>query len=140
MSTIVDIADAITLSLNAGVFSPSFTAMRMFRPAFGLPDLATLQVSVVPKALTITSATRTSSYFDCAVDIGVQKKISADAEIDVLVGLVEQIVDHLRQKRLTGIPAAAFISIANEPVLALEHLDQERVFTSVLTLTYRVCK
>ncbi|MCK6458217.1 MAG: hypothetical protein L6Q92_17020 [Phycisphaerae bacterium] len=138
MSAILDIADAVTSSLNAGPFDPPLNAERRYQPAFDLADLAALKVSVVPKSVTISNATRESGYFDCAIDIGVQKKIADDAEIDALVDLVEQIADHLRQKRLDSFPDAAFVSIANEPVFAPEHLDQQRVFTSVLTVTYRV--
>ncbi|MCK6458123.1 MAG: hypothetical protein L6Q92_16535 [Phycisphaerae bacterium] len=138
MSTILDIADAVTSALNTGPFDPALNAERRYQPAFDLADLAALKISVVPKSLTISNATRTDGYFDCAIDIGVQKKIADDAEVDSLVALVEQIADHLRQKRLDDAPEAAFVSIANEPVFAPEHLDTQRVFTSVLTVTYRV--
>lgn len=138
MSTILDIADAVTASLNAGPFNPALSAERRYQPAFELADLAALKVSVVPKSVTISNATRTDGYFDCAIDIGVQKKIADDSELDGLVDLVEQIADHLRQKRLDDAPDAAFVSIANEPVFAPEHMDQQRVFTSILTVTYRV--
>ena len=138
MSTILDIADAVTAGLNAGPFDPALGAERRYQPAFELPELADLKVSVVPKSVTITNATRESGYFDCAIDIGIQKKIADDTEVDALVNLVEQIADHLRQTRLDSFPGAAFVSIANEPVFAPEHLDTQRVFTSVLTVTYRV--
>lgn len=138
MSTILDIADAVVASLNAGTFAQPVQAERRYQPTFELPDLAELKVSVVPKAVTITNATRTDGYFDCAVDVGVQKKIADDAEIDAMVNLVEELADHLRQKRLDDAPEAGFVSIANEPVFAPEHLDTQRVFTSVLTVTYRV--
>jgi hypothetical protein len=138
MSTILNIADAVVASLNAGTFAQPVQAERRYQPTFGLPDLAELKVSVVPKSVTISNATRTDGYFDCAVDIGVQQKIAEESELDGLVDLVEQIADHLRQKRLEDAPEAAFVSIANEPVFAPEHLDAQRVFTSVLTVTYRV--
>ncbi len=117
-----------------------FTAVRKYVPAADLAELGELQVTVVPKALAITTATRASSYFDCQIDIGVQKKVNPDdaAEIDGLVDLVEQIVDHLRLSALESMPTAAWLSIAQEPVFAPEHLDQQRVFTSVVSLTYRV--
>lgn len=140
MSVILDIADAVVVSLNAGTFALEFTVERMYQPVFELPELQTLHVSVVPKSLEVTTATRDSGYFDCAIDIGVQKKVNPDqpAELDGLMNLVEQIADHLRMKRLDGLPSAAWLSIANEPVFAPEHLDQWRQFTSVLTVTYRV--
>ncbi len=138
MSTILTIADAVVASLNAATFDPPVQAERRYQPTFDLSDLVELKVSVVPKTVTITNATRTDGFFDCQIDIGAQKKIAGDTEIDGLVNLVEQLADHLRQKRLEGAPEAAFVSITNEPVFAPEHLDSKRVFTSVLTITYRV--
>lgn len=138
MSTLIAIADAVAASLNAGSFGQPFTAERLYQPAFELADLADLKVSVVPKGVTIATASRDGSYFDCAVDIGIQKKIADDAEIDGLVDLAEEIADHLRMKRLDGLPEAVWLSIEHEPVVAAEHLEQQRALTSILTVTYRV--
>ncbi len=140
MSTIIQIADAIVAGLNAGSFAPPFTAQRRYRPTFDLAELDTLRVSVVPKSVEITNATRSASYFDCTVDIGIQQKVDADdaGAIDALMDLVQQIADHLRMQRLSSLPEAVWLRIANEPVFAPEMLDQERVFTAVLTVTYRV--
>lgn len=138
MSTLVAIADAVTASLNAGSFGTPFTAERLYQPAFELADLADLKVSVVPKDVTIATASRDGSYFDCAVDIGIQKKIADDAEIDGLVDLAEEIADHLRMKRLDDAPEAVWLSIEHEPVVAAEHLERQRTLTSILTVTYRV--
>ena len=140
MSAVIKIADAIVASLNAGTFSQAFEAERKYQPAFELPEMQTLHVSVVPRSVAITTATRDSSYFDCAIDVGVQKKVNADDpdELDKLMDLVQEIADHLRMKRLGETPEAAWVSIENEPAFASEHLDQQRVFTSVLTVTYRV--
>ena len=138
MSTLIAIADAVAASLNAGSFGLPFTAERLYQPTFELADLADLKVSVVPKALAIATASRDGSYFDCAVDIGIQKKITDDAEIDGLVDLAEEIADHLRMKRLVGYPEAVWLSIEHEPVVAAEHLEQQRALTSILTVTYRV--
>ena len=140
MSVITDLADAVTVSLNAapGGFSEEFTAERLHQPSFDLAELAELHVSVVPKAQTITNATRQHSFFDCAIDIGVQKKVADDAEVDALLDLVQEIADHLRLTRLDDYPSAAWLSIEHEPVVASEHLDQNRQLTSILTVTYRV--
>jgi len=142
VSTVTDIADAVVASLNAGTFSQAFTAERKYVPAVDLAELATLHVTVVPRTVAITTATRDSSYFDCTVDVGIQKKVNPDdiAELDALVDLTQEIVDHLRMRRLEAMPYAAWMSIAHDPVFAPEHLDQERAFTSVVSVTYRVRK
>jgi hypothetical protein len=140
VSVILDIADAVVASLNAGSFALEFEAERKYQPVFELQDMQTLHVSVVPKSLAITTAARDSGFFDVAIDIGVQKKVNPDQpdELDALMNLVEQIADHLRMKRLDDAPNAAWLSVANEPVFSPEHLEQWRQFTSVLTVTYRV--
>jgi len=53
-------------------------------------------------------------------------------------GHVEKIAAYLRGRQLQSFPNAAWVRAANEPVYAPEHLADQRVFTSVLTLTYRV--
>jgi hypothetical protein len=141
MSTIAAIADAVAAHINAGTFSQPVSAVRMYQPAFTLEDLANLRVSVVPRTTAIAAASRDSSVFECVIDVGVQKKLpadGADAEIDALLDLVEEITDHLRLKRLPGAPEAAWAGIGHEPVVSSESLEQHRVFTSVLSVTYRV--
>lgn len=145
MSTITQVADAIATALNDVTFSQEVTAQRLYQPSFELADLETLRVSVVPKSVTVTNASRAHAFLDCAIDIGVQKKLSAavenaDTEIEELLVLAEEIADHLRQKRLEAMPEALWVSLEHEPIFAPEHLDQHRQFTSVLTVTYRVRK
>ncbi len=145
MSLVIDIADAVTAELNAappGTFTPSFTAMRRVLPEFDLADLADLKVSVVPKRVEITGSTRSASQYEIAVDIGIQKKLGKDldSEVAALSTLVDQIADYLRRRPLSSAPFASWVSISNEPVYAPEHLAEQRVFTSVLTVSYRALK
>lgn len=141
MSTITAIADAVAAHVNAGSFSMPVSASRLYQPAFTLEELAELRVSVVPRTTAISAASRDSSAFECVIDVGVQRKLPAEgeqAEIDALLNLVEEIADHLRLRRLPGAPDAAWAGIAHEPVISSESLEQHRVFTSVLSVTYRV--
>ncbi len=139
-STIIALADAVVAGLNAGPFSLPFTVQRGYRPAVALPDLAAVKVTVIPKSLTITAASRADGFYDCAIDIGVQRKVNPDdpAELDALMRLVEELGDHLRGTKLDGFTAAVWLALENDPIFAPEHLEKERVFTSVLTVTYRV--
>jgi hypothetical protein len=148
MSTIVAIADAVVDRLNAGSFSMAVTAVRHHQPTFDLADLETLRVSVVPRSLTVIGASRRQSQYDALIDIGVQKRLAPapgsagdeDAEIDALLDLVEELADHLRFERLPTVPEAVWVGVAQEPVVAAEHLEQHRQFTSILTVTYRVLR
>ena len=141
MSTIAAIADAVAAHINAGTYSRPVSAERMYQPAFTLEDLKDLRVSVVPRTVGISAASRDSSTFECVIDVGVQQKLPAEAEedeIDALLDLVEEIADRLRLTRLPGAPEAAWVGIAHEPVVSSESLELHRAFTSVLSVTYRV--
>lgn len=144
MSLITDIADTVASEINAGAFLP-VQAERRVLPEFELAELAEMKVCVVPKSMRITGATRAASQYEIAVDVGVQMRLTpggtdVDAQVATLGSLVDQIIDHLRQRPLSGAPYATWVSIENEPVYAPEHLAEQRVFTSVLTVTYRAVK
>ena len=148
MALVIDIADAVVALLNGedADFSQSFTAQRRVRPSFEPADLADLRVTVVPKAEETSFATRGLAQYDVQVDVGIQKKLPAGADEDVEVatmcGLVEEIAEFLRGKALegTGWRAVWARPAVNEPVYAADHLAEKRIFTSVLTLTYRAMK
>lgn len=142
MALTIDIADAVAAELADGSFSQSFAPRRLVIPAHELAELADLRVSVVPKAMEITGASRSTSQFDVQVDVGVQKKLGSDldGEVAALCGLVDEIAEYLRKRPLSSAPYAVWVRTANEPVYAPEHLVEQRVFTSVLTLTYRAMK
>lgn len=145
MSIITDIADAVTAEINAadpGTFSESFTAERKALPVYELAELSDLKVTVVPKSMEISISTRGMSQYEIVVDIGTQKKLPAtpyiDTEVETLGSLVDQIAEYLRRRKLADAPFAIWVNTANDPVYAPEHLAEQRVFTGVLTVTYRV--
>jgi len=147
MKLTIDIADAVAAELNAaeaGTFAEDFTAQRRVLPKFELADLADLKISVVPKGVEIERATREARRCDISVDIGIQQKVGkdVDAEVERLCELVEQIADYLAGRGLlaSGMSGVAFLSVANEPIYSTEHLADDLVFTSVLTVTYRTLK
>ena len=137
-SMIIDVADAVVAELNAA--NLGFTAARHYRPQFDLAELSQLRVSVVPRGITITSLGRGSNQHDVAIDVAVQKKVSPtdQAALDGLMEQVQQIADALRLRRLSGMPAAAWVKTQNAPIYSPEHLETKSVFTSVLTFTFRV--
>lgn len=145
MSLITTIADAVVTELNgasSGTFTQTFTAARHYRPQFDLAELKTVRVSVVPKAIGITGLIRNANQHDVSIDVAVQKKVNtADAaELDGLMLLTEQIADFFRLRRLSALPEALWTKTDNVPVYSPEHLETKQVFTSVLTLTFRVVR
>ncbi len=145
MSLATDIADAVAAELNAAepdTFGQTFTAVRRVLPAFELADLADLKVTVVPKAVQTSGASRSLTQLDVSIDIGIQKKLGSDLDTEVatLGALVDTIGDYLRRRPLAAARYAVWAGAKNEPVYAPEHLAEQRVFTSVLTVTYRMLR
>ncbi|HAN98336.1 MAG TPA: hypothetical protein DCQ98_13295 [Planctomycetaceae bacterium] len=135
---IIVLADAVTVELNTAAFTRPLAAVRLYEPIFELAAMATLHVSVVPRALTAKVLDRGRHAFDYEIDVAIQQKVEPTlAHLDELMALVEEVGDHLRTRPLTVLPDARCIEIANAPIWAGEHLQELRQFTSVLTLTYR---
>jgi len=143
MAVAVSIAEAVLVGLNGHTFSQPLTAERQYRPQFELPDMKTLRVSVVPRALKTSGGTRGQAGNECAVDVAVQKKLDTEenAEIDPLIGLVEEIADFVRTtRRFATFPDAVWVRTENDPLYSLEHLEELRQFTSVLTFTFQLLR
>ncbi len=140
VSTIVALADAVVSELNGEGWSLPFVARRLYRPRFEPADLRTLQVSVVPRSLAIEAASRADDSFQYQIDLAVQQKLDAESadQADPLLGLVEEIARHFRLRRPAALPSAVCVKVENDPVYAVEHLDELRCFTSILTLSFRL--
>ena len=142
MALAIDIADAVVAELAGGAFSQSFTPERRVLPEYELADLKDLRVTVVPAAVETSGASRTLSQHDVRIDVGIQKKLgkNLDTEVASLLGLVDEIAEFLKRRPLQAAPYAAWIRTANEPIYAADHLAERRLFTSVLSVTYRVMR
>ena len=143
MQMTIDLADAVTSQLNQSEIITN--AKRMVLPIHDLSQLRALTVSVVPRGVQVQSITRKLSQYDCQVDIGIQQKLTVpqdqiDTAVKDLSGFVQQIADYLQRQPLTDMPYAIWIKVENVPIYDPEHLANQRVFTSVLTLTYRITK
>ncbi len=143
MQMTIDLADAVTSQLNQSEIVTN--AKRQVLPIHDLSQLRELTVSVVPRGVQVQSITRKLSQYDCQVDIGIQKKLTVpqdqiDPAVKGLSGLVEQIADYLQRQPLTDMPYAIWIKVENVPIYDPDHLGNQRVFTSALTLTYRITK
>lgn len=138
-ATIIAIADAVVESINAASLSQPVSAVRHYQPKFELSEMAELKVSVVPRSVLSKGLDRNRDSFDFKIDVAVQQKVEPTASnLDALMELVEEIADHFRAQPLAGATAARCVEVVNDPVFAMEHLEEFRQFTSVITLTFRV--
>lgn len=140
-ASIVQIAAAVVSELNSGSFTQPFAAQRYYVPKFNLASAQELRVSVVPRSLTSKTLDRARDNFDYEIDVAIQQKVEPTiSNLDALLELVEEIADYLRKQPLAAFPPARCIEVANAPLYAIEHLEEFRQFTSVLTLTYRLVR
>ncbi|MBI5725255.1 MAG: hypothetical protein HZA50_14950 [Planctomycetes bacterium] len=137
-STLTDIADAVVEELNAGSFSPPFTAQRLNLPEFDLAEMDSLHVTVVPKVFRESRLSRGAVQNDYSIDVGVMKRFVDQPDQDAMLALVEQIKSFFRGRRLSGYSSAICVGAENDPPYDPTHLSKLRQFTSVLTLTFRI--
>ena len=142
-SQIVDVAEAVKTSLNAGTFSQTFTAMRKWVPKVALAALDTIAVTVVPKDYARENETRGETRRTIQIDIGIQKRFNyletnpEDPtkldELDELMQLVEEIANYFTPGGYGG--ARWVRTEIPEPMFDIQVLDKESTFTSVVTVT-----
>ncbi len=142
MATVLYVADAIVAALNSATLSLPVSAQRLYVPNFDLQDTKELHVTVVPREVQITALDRRRDVHEVSVDVAVQKKFDkGDApEIDPLVVFVEEIADLFKHARLDSFPAAMWTKTQHVVLYSVEHWEQLRQFTSLLTLTFRVAR
>ena len=142
MSLISEVADAVAGELSAQTFTPAFKTIRAYRHDQTLPDGKELKVSVVPKGMTVTPAARTLCRYDLEIFVAVMRKVDRahPADIDPLLGLVTDIVDFFRLRRLEQFPDAMWVGTEIKPMVSTDHLETLKQFTSLITLTYKVTR
>ena len=142
MPVISQVADAVRDELAAGTFSIPFKAIRAFRHDQTLPEGKELRVSVVPNAVKVAPAARGVCHYDMEIYVAVSKKIdrAVPETIDPLLGLVEEIIDFFRLRRLAKYPEAMWVSTENKPMVSSEHIENLKQFTSLVTVSFRVCR
>jgi len=141
MPTTVDVADAVVFELNQSGLVPAFTAERKLLPKHTNEALGTLKVTVVPRAVEMSRLNRSQVGVEVEIDVGVQQRLSdIDAEGPELIELVENIIDYMATRALSQTAGVQWVRSRNDPVYALDHLVENRLFTSVITLTYRLAR
>lgn len=138
MTSIKELADAVVAELNDAGFAQAFTAVRDYVPTFTPDDLADLRVVVAPGGIESTRASRGASTVRYKIDVGILKRVDNDAgQIDDLIDLVDEIRRFIDGRELERLPAATMTAAATiDPLYVPEELRQNRVFASVIRLTY----
>lgn len=140
---ITRLAQLVVNAINSGDLGVE--AKRGYLPDVKRKDLTgTVQVLVIPKGENGTPINRNNEEsIDWEIYVGVIKKLRkgsddsfSDEELDGLRDLVRAIKNRLRD---TSFQADGFsrVSTLNDPLYDPDHLEKNRQFTSILTITYR---
>jgi hypothetical protein len=99
----------------------------------------TLKVSIVPKELDNEPASRNQDTNEYKIDIGIQKKIDdIELEVPTLLIFVKEVLNYIKRKKLPTTPEAHYVSLQNKPIYDVKQLDESKVFTTVITVTYKI--
>jgi hypothetical protein len=139
MSSIIDLADAITAHINALpelVGQPA--TRRLYLPTWSVDELAELRIAVVPSAQTITPLDRHCDTFEYRIEVAITQRLDPleTATADALMMLVEEILDAFRPGTLEQYFGLRCIEVQNDPLYDPRLLEAEHVFNSLITLTY----
>jgi hypothetical protein len=143
-STVINLSDAVVQTLNSASLSQPITAVRHYRPEFGLEQLSQLHVSVVPVRVEKELAGHSRTSKIVTLDVCVQKNIDPQnmGQADELMSLLEEIDAFLEFKELSAMPNAQWTRSemvdGAEAGYAPEHFDTLHCFTGILRLTYRI--
>jgi len=111
------------------------------KPDYGLDELGTMVVSVVPGPVAFTTETRQMEVAEVTVGIVIAKHVGSDSDIAGLEDFEQEIVDSIRAGAvvLTSVPEDTdWTEIANPVPYDPEALDARNVFLGQITVTYKV--
>jgi hypothetical protein len=134
------LATALAAKSWAALGGTTEVAMRR-RPDYGLEDLGSLIVSVVPGPVAYTTETRQMETAEVTVGVVVAEHVGSDAEIQKLEDFQQEIVDAIRSG--TVVPAGLadgtdWTEIANPVPYDPEQLETRNVFLGQITVTYTI--
>lgn len=150
LAPVLEIADAVAAELNTASFSLPFIAERKYVPIYRMAEADGLKVQVVAAELSAATALTRSRLYDLeyVIHVGIQQAIPRSGEaldasaIDPLMVLAAEVVGHFQGRTLEtdGGLSVACSAVANRPIYDPKLLDSERVFVSVVALTFKVVR
>ena len=139
------LATAVTTSLNAGSWTPTFTAVKSTRPTWTLEDLATLRCTVAARTLVQASDGRKHIRRTCDVEINFQQHCdlavgqTREQWIEARNALLEELLAWFKPGyRPSTSPDDCVIVGAmagNTPLVAAD-LDERECFNGSVVLTF----
>ena len=144
---LVQIAEAVATEIGAATFSMTPTVLRNYNPKYVPKDTSELQLTIAAGTIAVTTASRGQCQYEYTVDVGMHKKIEPDAEdatetdqVDALLYFQQEVADYFRLRRLTEYEDAIWSGTAVPVPFSRDAIEEERVFFSVITFTFKVIR
>lgn len=139
--------------INAGTYTAPFDAgigaFDDYEPVVDLQESDPLRVAVIDSERVPGRENLSKHRDDYTVAVVVQQKIKSHkeadeeawkSEIDALHLLTEQISDRLEERHILAPVNARYMSLSQPVLMSKDHLDRDKMFVSVLEVTYRVIR
>lgn len=140
-ASLPSLADAVVAAMNAaGGWVTPFTAVRYWQPIFELQDLAELKVSVVGAKIESARNARRQWEQLYTVEIGLQNRPDGftNLELDTLAQLAEEIAVYWETNTELTAGGRRYVCVAvQNEFVNFEDLDERRLFTSVVVLSFK---
>jgi len=148
---LIDLLEAVVHELNQAELVVAVKVQRAYLPRWKLQESSQLQVRVCLKEIAQEPVDRGSSEIRVDVWIALARHVRGEGEtedlkaadrrdqLDRLVYLVEQIMDHFANgRRLEAYDAAACVGVTVEPAYDPEQLDGKDLFFALMTVGFIV--
>lgn len=133
----IDVASAVSSSIDAETFSDGATVSVTRNPASSLEGMSGTRIEVVPGELQRTRVTRSMTEESVSADIHVEKLVDLsdiDSEIDSMLDLSYSVFQHVMNTPPSGWKLSP--EDTQEPVYSIDDIRQTGEFRSVIRATF----
>jgi len=135
---IVTLAESLKDFVNSLTLSQAVTAVRRNRVKDDLSEVQDLNVWIIPIEETQETATRSSDYVTYTIQIVTVRSTNAvvgtaDAQIDTMLGFVDEIKEGVMRENFSPFK---YVRMENVPIYDPTRIDKERLFSSVVRVSY----
>jgi len=136
----LDLADALVTQFNSELtLDPA--AVRAYVLPLKREDLAARKITLWPNSKTTELQNRAANVSEIEINVAVQKAVDPTDKdaVDALVQVVQSIKDLFGEDgalREADLADCMFVGISQEPLFLMDHLIEQRVFTSIFQLRF----
>lgn len=139
MSVSTDLAKALADELRAEFEANDCSVLLTLVPRSNIKSTNSKTVIMVcPRKIeTAEDARGVGAFFRISVDVGIMRQVTTDNEsVAAMTDVVENVLAFVRKRKLSGFPAATWVSATNKPIYDAEKILTSSLFFSVVSSEY----